>query len=732
MYNCYIFRIFLALSAVGLLGGCGAEAEAVVPPADSGETLRLSVGAPLARPDTDHAVPRYGINLGGPSAWGAEQLLANVVANPGFEPVLDRSLVTVTETRHPQQWARNIDWNSRLAGFWRDARGDVLTGRHAGASFRVRADNPAAGADLALVQTDPPLPLLQNQDVVSLQTESDPLVPARWWGQGRISTVPGASAGSGGQRVARLEPAAGTTTALSSYMDTLERAGRLLPVNGAWELRFAARANGAAPARLRVRVAREGGEVFIDRSLALGADWSAVRLSFKGSEPTHGRGTLSLSFSLEHGSVDLDDVFLGESSPGAGGFRQVVVDTLRQLRPGYLREWQGQLGDTTTNRLAADSARRPVRYRPGEAEVLHTYNLSQTFALCQAVGARPWLVLPTTLGADEAYQYGKAVRALATEHGLDEVLVEFGNENWNPLFAAAGFVSATAHTTAAQRALSALREGYGPRRPGEPRLVTSVNARMGDAAAVSSLARLTVSDRVSVAPYFAYRMDASATLADQWAHLMNETDGKDVQAVAEAARGKLSAYEINLHTTEGNAPADQRNAWVSGAHSGPALARRLLQGSLAGLREQAVYALAGFDAFASNGEPVRLFGVTRDLAEAGRFRPTGWALGMLNAVAGGKAYAAHCKGQACPEITAVAFVSDQQGWAIVNSGSSTRTLHVDQACQTSPLRAQLLNGQNPWLNNETAPMVAPMPHTGRCEGTGLLIDVPPRSLLVLG
>ena len=732
--NSYIFRLFFTVWMTWLLVGCGPAAEAGLPPNAQPDATQLTVGAPAGNPTDATSLPRYGINLGGPSAWGAEQLLANVVANPGFESVLDRSLVVVADVAGAQQWARTTGWNSRPAGFWRGASGEVLTGRHAGSLFQVLDDAPAAQPERALLHTDPPLPWLSANDVVSLQTEHTPALPARWWGQGRISTEAGTPPDSGGQRVVRLEPAVGTTTVLSSYIDTLERAGRMLPVTGAWALRFTAKANHSAPARLRVRVAREGGDVFIDQTVNLDTAWAVTRLTFNGLEPTTGQGTLALSFSLVQGSVDLDDVYLGESTPGAGGFRQVVVDTLRQLNPGYLREWQGQLGDTVMNRLADDTARRPVRYRPGDAEVLHTYSLAQTFSLCKAVGARPWLIVPTTLGSSEAFEYGESVRKLATLHGMDHVMVEFGNENWNPLFAAAGFVSASAHAEAAQRVLAALRSGYGPVRPGDPALVTSVNARMDDFTAVADLAKQPAVDRVSVAPYFAYRFDATQTLADQWRKVFAQTPGTDLQALSATIKGtqaRLNAYELNLHTTEGDAPADLRNALVTGAASGPALAMRLLQGSLAGVREQAVYALAGFDAFAANGEPVRLFGVTRDLAWAGHFRPTGLALAMLNAVAGGQPHAAHCAGPGCAGITAMAFVSDRARWALVNSQATGQPLRVAQACQGQPLQARLLNGQNLWLNNETAPMVVQTVPTSECEGGDLRIDIPPRSLVTL-
>lgn len=712
-----------ALTACGPATGAGDQAVAATESAVIGLGTAVQTGA----------IARYGLNLGGPSAWGAEQLLANAVANPGFESVLDRSLVTI-EAQGAGYWVRDVSWTTRAAGFWRGARGDVLTGVHAGTPFTVVDDLATPQENRAHLHLDQPLPQLRSGDVVSLQTQTTPLIPARWWGQGRISTVAGGPPGSLGGHVARLEPAPTGTTELASYMDTLERAGRMLPVSGPWELRFAARATGGKPAQLRVRLARDGGAVFVDQVLSPGAAWEWQRLAFTGRELARGKGTLSLSFTLVQGTLELDEVYLGEATPGAGGFRTAVVDTLRQLQPGYLRDWQGQLGDTAANRVAAGAARRPVRYRAGDAEVLHTHSVQQVVALSQAVGARPWLVLPTTFSASEAAQFGTELRRLMGAAHLDQVVVEFGNENWNPLFSSAGLVNAATHREAAQRAMAALRVGFGSQQPGGPELVTMVNARLGDGESLSAFGPLPAVDRVSVAPYFSYQFDSDTPLAQQLAQAFSPDQDAQLTTMASQATAlntRLSAYELNLHTTEGSASTVMRNALVAGAASGPALARRLLAGSLAGVGEQAVYALAGFDAFTANGELVRLFGITRDLATAGRLRPTGVALAMLNSVAGGTVYTANCQGPACSGLTAAAFAADPARWAVVNGHDGPRTLRLRGACAGTAPQLQLLDGSDPWLNNETDHLVQPVAIPPQCDRADLMLEMPAHSLLTV-
>jgi hypothetical protein len=62
-------------------------------------------------------LPRYGLNLGGSGSWGAEQLRSNILNNPGFEPVLDRTLLIVSEKRF-HRFADDNSWLARTDGFW--------------------------------------------------------------------------------------------------------------------------------------------------------------------------------------------------------------------------------------------------------------------------------------------------------------------------------------------------------------------------------------------------------------------------------------------------------------------------------------------------------------------------------------------------------------------------------------------------------------------------------------
>jgi hypothetical protein len=660
-------------------------------------------------------LPRYGINLGGPSAWGAEQLLANILANPGFEPVIERSIILVDSAAGTHFTERDA-WAFRPDDFWVGATGKVLTGPATGLTFVIVRQ--AAG----VYAIDRDVRGLAAGDAISIRRTSHVnAAPARWWHEGSVSTVAGSGV-SAGTTFARLVAQAGRQARLASYVDTLGRAGRLLPVDGRWRLAFRVRAGSDGNARLRVRFAREGGQVFIDRTISPGRDWASMAWTFDAAESLAGGGPLALSFTVESGSVDLDDTYLGESDPGPGGFRRAVVTTLQALAPGYLRDWQGQLGDTADNRTAPPHQRRPVRYRPGAAEILHTYSAPEFLELAAAVGARPWLILPSTFGVDDAEAFGRRIRVAVDRLKLPEIIIEYGNENWNPLFRPGGIAEPARHGEAAARAFAAFRRGFGGGIP----VIATVNARSGDAGGQKALAAAaTGADRLAVAPYFAYAPAAGGSLDSALADIFAEA-----ASFPEIPAGlRLAAAEVNLHATGGAADTRRRDAIVAGAAAGPALAARLITGSLAGLREQAAYSLAGFDAFADNGGTVRLFGIVRDLASAGRWRPTGLAVAQLNRITGGDLHRVRCAGTGCTRITAAYFSTAGGAWALINGGERAQPVRLRGACARGMPAGELLDGSSPERTNEDGVTVEFARPMLRCNGADALATLPPFSLL---
>ena len=64
---------------------------------------------------------------------------------------------------------------------------------------------------------------------------------------------------------------------------------------------------------------------------------------------------------MRSGEVLLDDVVLRRKHDHDGEFSAHVVAALKRLRPGFLRDWQAQLGSTFKNQLCNRlRGRRPV------------------------------------------------------------------------------------------------------------------------------------------------------------------------------------------------------------------------------------------------------------------------------------------------------------------------------------------------------------------------------------
>jgi hypothetical protein len=240
-----------------------------------------------------------------------------------------------------------------------------------------------------------------------------------------------------------------------------------------------------------------------------------------------------------------------------------------------------------------------------------------------------------------------------------------------------------------------------------------IGTQFVDGAAAGRMATLSRhSEGVAVAPYFHFRQDRGEAADAALDRALHEEARPLHEAIAgTAAQGRsLDVYEVNFHTTTGRASGVERDAVLTAPAAGAALMRRLLQAAGAGVRRQAVYTLAGYDTFVS-GEPrqlAQLFGITRDLATAGHWRPTGEALAALNQVVGGAANTALCSGSACAEITAVAFGSGSR-WAIVSAAA--QPLQVSWPCKTA----------------QQVRSVGSSGVVARCEDGRVTLRIPPRS-----
>lgn len=667
---------------------------------------RFRAGSAIAVAD----VRRVGMNLGVWSYWGAEQLSANILKNPGFEGVIDRAIVIVKRADE-SRFIDDVEWLRREDGFWKGGQFDVRTGASAGQTGALAGSGRSSEDNLPEYTTVGPAPKLSPGDIVAVTRVADDGAPLQWWipENSKPKVTPESNdrrPGSPGLRSIALAPTPGQSAEIVSYLDMIgDRAGKLLPVTGPW--RFSCWARGReGDAALTIEFRRAGGKSFFSKTLAPGKQWSQIQLEFSGddkgpAEPLE----LHLRASGGRGAVLLDDVILGPAQSRPSPFREEVIKVLSQLHPGYLRDWQGQLGDTLENRLASPFARRSSRYRPGKDESDFGYSLPEFLDLCKQIGASPWIVLPTTFSDQEAAGLGKFLAANAGQDKFKEVLVEFGNENWNGLFRPAGVSDPIAHGAAATRAFQLIRDAVG----GKAALRTVVNGQHANPEyAVRSFRSAERADILAIAPYFQPSLADATARQERLSGLFAGDEGRLIEtARAIKSLGKeMAVYEVNLHTLEGNAKPEDRDPVTAGAASGAALSKVILDGIVQGARRQCVFNLAEFDARLMGQEgAARLFGVVRDLGPSLRFRPSGLAVVLLNqAIDGDLMQNVPLDGAGDAEVSVYLFKS-ASGWsaAAVSSSPMEREVSIEfeaAAELQAPKRLLRLQADSPWSTNE--------------------------------
>lgn len=707
------------------------------------ETVSLQVEPTVKIKD----VQRFGVNLGTWTSWGAEQLAANILKNPGFEGISDRAIVIVKSVGG-RRFTDDAAWLARSDGFWIGARYDIRTGPAAGSTGRIIDSRRAGRGGLPEFITEDEIPALTPGDVVSLTRQSDSQLPTQWWiaedSRGQVTTIRGRTRpGSPGVRALLLTAVPKRPAQITSHLDTIaERAGIMLPVTGPWRFSFWARLDSGAPT-LTVVFRRHGALPFFSQTLTLTPEWRQYEFSFPTTD-ANTPAALELSFrtSEEPGRILLDDVELGavqtptDQAP-VSAFRAEVVETLQRLRPGYLRDWQGQLGDTLENRLAAPFARRASRYRPdGLIGVDYGYSLPEFLDLCVRVGARPWLIVPTTFSDDELVGLGRFLRERTAMDHFPEILLEFGNENWNAIFRPGGIALPRMHGEVADRAFRKIREGAGLTMP----LRMVVNGQHANPPYALDFATLTPSaDALAVAPYILSSLQAGLSLSARLTALFGGDEGR-LQTIAQglqAADKDLAIAEVNLHTLGGSAPPQERDQLTAGAASGSALAKTLLDALALGARRQCVYVLTGYETnLQETPGSTKLWGIVRDLGATRRLRPTGLAVAMLNQAVAGDLYNIHTADSRARESMSVGVFRSEHGWsaALVSSAPFSRTvsLHFPASLPDQPPRRLLrLDTSDPEATNEIHEDVRVLEETVTPQGTTVTVSLPAWGLVVL-
>lgn len=612
---------------------------------------------------------RLGINLGARNRWGDAQILKNLIDNPGFEAGHYASVVLADSGSTPTTFRQGlISSTAQPNGFWTGATYEIVWGAAKGRSGRITSFTQAGGRyTFGLDGTGPaPGPL----DVMLVRRAVPGIA-----GNTTYADTTARRPESPGRQSLRMT---GASARFDFYMDSYWRdgdrsAGKFLPVRGPWRAEVWAKGRNGGEG-LRVQFLREGTAPFIDGRATLTAEWKLYSFEVNvpdGADPVrpYGAGEYRpiLDFRVENGGaaeeIWVDDVALYRTDDtNRTIFSDAFVQRLQELKPGIVRDWSTQLGASLDAQLALPFARGTNASRSdGSAPGAYGYGLHDFLELAELLGAEPWYVVPPTLSREELaglmeYLGGPADGAhpfadLRAARGRREpwtsafttIHLEYGNELWGSASAGDPFQGASVNGGVRLGAIGSDRLAIAKASPfyDAARFNTIIGGQAGYSGRQREIeANSTANDAVALAPYFGV-LDTWADSAEILRPLLATPfyeigpGGRMRQSkgfLDEGNRGtKLAIYEINFHTTSGNAPIDIRNDFLTGAPGGVALPLIMLtyQREL-GAVDQCAFSALGYSFRLANNDYARVWGLLRDLYAGGRKRPTWLGLELAN------------------------------------------------------------------------------------------------------
>jgi len=636
-------------------------------------------------------VQRFGINLSGQTYYDSGQMLRNLVSrNPDFEGETWQSILhckTATATTCIDE----NPWTVWPANFLANAQYEVLSGAAAGSTGTVltnSAANPKANLGVALALTPSQKPIA-NGDFLLVRFNNTPENPtAGWWPTGSSGArfLPELSDVGDGKVSLRIEASGPNQSAtLASYFDTL--AGHsFVHLHGRYHLGFLAKAlthDAAINIKLeRLDDAHNTTTTFLKTTVPLSQKWDSYGLDVMPNEPPDAVGTVALTFTIQSTSILLDDVsltpawipavnnwyepFHSVATPmlHADGFRDEVVQTLRDLHPGTLRYMDNgvSFGSPLNNLLSPPSLRLRTGYSTQQTHAEDIpISIPEFLALCEAVGADPWITLPPGFSTNEASRiieyltdpsrnanvmvhYPTKRRVQAWSDVFHTIHLELGNEQWNSGSFPGGTINdPKAYAQRASTIFSAMRNStyFKPEK---------LDLVIGSWYAVpwwsqQELTNSANADTIAVAPYLFSTFNDAHSEESIFGPMLAQPEQIDSRpnslmsqqaAAASAAHKNLAIYETNLGTMSGNVSQSALDSTVPSLGAALAVAdHMLLMLRDLGITTQNFFALPEFrNDFANPSgtkETMPLWGAVVDMGGATNHRrPSFLALQMLN------------------------------------------------------------------------------------------------------
>lgn len=670
-------------------------------------------------------VDRIGINLGSNNPDKSESLTKNILMNPGFEGEIDRIIVIVSRSDQ-KSFSDDKGWGYQ-DDYWKDAEFEIRSGEYVGYKGTLQHSLREGANGFPQYFSEKPLPTLENKTIILLnKVVSQDKIP-HWTVVGEKVALDSSEhrPGSEGLNALLLQP--------SNQSVTLKtHPGKLSQLHGNWV--FSIWLKGNENQEISIDFSRKHRpETFLSQTIHPTPFWKKYSFEFTPhAQESFKPLTLKIKVSGQ-GKLWIDDLWLGPKQNSAETFRSEVVTALKKLQPSYLRE-SPFVGGNLENRLATPFARKSwVLHTAGSSgRDTYSYSLEDFLNLCKNVHANPWIVVPPTFTDQEYRDLGKFLGENAPAHIFSNVILEFGQENWNWTNRPTGIPYPKIHGILADRAFEFIL--LGAKTPSH--FTKTVNGQYLDPAlSMEYLENTSMADALTLAPYFFSTLDAETPYQKTLQNLFQNNSENLALAVQASNKldKKLSIYGMNLNTLEGNAAGDQRNEFISGAVSGTALAKHILEAIKNGANPIMVSNLAQLETETwDSKDKVKLWGIVRRFSPELILRPTGLAVMMLNRICGGDGYSVE---EETSPLTVLAFTPEQQWTAAIASGSESPVsaeLVFPDDNKPLPERMLILDFQSPFAANEENEMVKLNTDSVKINNRTVSFTVPPYGFVVLG
>jgi hypothetical protein len=781
------------------------------------QTTTVNVGSTVIQ----SPVKRFGINIGTPNYYDSGQITKNLVfTNPSFEGEIYQSTIRCISPTANSCTDQNV-YSGFPASFWNQASYTVISGAAAGRTGTVCSFsganynggvNPTGGTFTFCDSGTAPA----TNDYIVVKTT----MPANLgWPDGDWQTVLGGGTltaetndlppGTLGKQSALLTATtANDAIAVNTFFDTTPGKS-FIQLNGQYQITFQAKGV-SGNKNVAVKLTR-GSTTFISQTVPLTGSWAPYTLTFTGAENGSAVGNVELSFNaVGPDTIELDDISLvkmGTDPTNTTIFRDEVVQAFQNAQPGVIRYWLDQLGESLDNLLTPPTGRQRSGYTPyagfdGENIIdggtVGTYQtqsvkvgLTDFLQLCQKVGADPWIVMPSTLSAGEAYSlidylagsssttYG-AKRAAAGQTApwtsvFKVIHLEYGNEEWNGgTFKGGAIETGNAYGQAASNIFTAIK--------GNPSYVQSQFDLIINGQSASPYSNYYLqsfiknNDSFSIAPYMMYNINSwdtydklfGTTFAEAEAFVTPSASAEGVsggfitveQNPATGSGKPIVTSEMNLGPvgippSGGDGPMTQTiiNGYASSVAGGVAVIDSMLQQLRAGVLTQNLFSLPGYITSTQTGTTAYLWGAVVDMGVTNLKRPQYLALQMANQAIGSNTQMLQTTqtgtnptdGQYDYDINSVSLPSMHLIQSFAFSGSGTNSVIVINAspdfaepvnfagtnAPTGTVNITQLTSANPTDTNETSAVVVPAYSTVSNFSSSNTLSLPPYSMTVL-